>query len=598
MMKTTKIKSLAAVAAVVTLALVLATGGWARAGEIGARLTETMASTAPDEAMPVIIRLNNTVDVETGHASQKAASRLSALLKDNAHTSQGLLRATLRAKGIQEMLSLWIINGIAVRLTPEQILEFAGHPDVASIVLDDTIYAPIDPETELTMSSGSAWDNLGAIQAPAMRAAGIDGSGVVVATMDSGVDADHPDLTASWRGGGNSWFDPHGEHSTPYDSTGHGTAVMGVLAGGSAIGVAPGAKWIAVKLFSDSGTASYSDIHLGYQWLLDPDGLPDTADAPHVINNSWGLSGAEGQCITEFQQDVQTLKAAGIAMVFSGGNGGPYASSNTSPANYPESFAVGAVDQTGTIAVFSGRGPSACGGLFPEVSAPGVDVNTANKYGGYGAVTGTSIAAPHAAGAMALLKDAYPGAPVVEMEDALMQSAVDLGEPLEDNASGYGLVQAAAAGTFLSNPPGCADSDNDGYFSTDGCGTLEDCDDDNVDRNPSASDIKNDGIDQNCNGYDLTIDIVSAVYLAADQKLTVEATSDLGKDAALELVGYGSMGWNRKKSLWSISVRNVPQDPGNIAVGGVEGYTASATTLDAGGGGSGGGGNYGKGKKK
>jgi bacillopeptidase F len=102
--------------------------------------------------------------------------------------------------------------------------------------------------------------------------------------MDTGVDYLHPDLADKWRGGANSWYDPNGEHATPYDANGHGTGVMGILvggtAGGTAIGVAPGAQWIAVKLFDDTGEASESDIHLGLQWFLDPDGNPDTDDVP------------------------------------------------------------------------------------------------------------------------------------------------------------------------------------------------------------------------------------------------------------------------------------------------------------------------------
>jgi bacillopeptidase F len=111
--------------------------------------------------------------------------------------------------------------------------------------------------------------------------------------MDTGVDALHPDLAAKWRGGGNSWYDPHGEHATtPYDPTGHGTQTMAIMvggaAGGTAIGMAPDASWIAVKMYNDAGEATYSDIHLAFQWLLDPDGDLNTVDAPDVVNASWG----------------------------------------------------------------------------------------------------------------------------------------------------------------------------------------------------------------------------------------------------------------------------------------------------------------------
>ena len=148
---------------------------------------------------------------------------------------------------------------------------------------------------------------------------------------------------------------------------------------------------------------------------------------------------------------------------------------------------------------------------------------------------------------------------------------------------------------MLTNPAGCEDNDNDGYFSGAGCGTPVDCDDADSAISPSAAEIKHDGVDQDCNGYDLTIEITSAVYLAADDKLSVTATSDLGVNAGLELVGYGAMKWDRKKTVWKIDVRSAGGDPGRVVVRGIEGSQSVTTTVDSGGGGKPGGG---KGKNK
>ena len=185
--------------------------------------------------------------------------------------------------------------------------------------------------------------------------------------------------------------------------------------------------------------------------MLDPDGNPGTDDAPDVVNNSWGLS-AGNACLAEFEPDVAALKAAGIAVVFAAGNDGPASASSASPANYDGSFSVGAVDNTDTIEFSSSRGPSACAGsLFPSVTAPGVGIRTSDlTFGGvipdaYATVSGTSFAAPHVAGAMALLLSAFPGTAVADLEAAIARSAVDLGAAGPDNVYGNGLVDVAAA---------------------------------------------------------------------------------------------------------------------------------------------------------
>ena len=256
-------------------------------------------------------------------------------------------------------------------------------------------------------------------------------AGAVVASLDSGVDNRHPDLAASWRGGTNSWFDPHGQHAVPADVSGHGTQAMGIMVGGSAggttVGVAPGAKWIAAKIFDDAGLTTESAVHRALQWVIDPDGNPATDDAPDVVNNSWDIS-AEDTCNSVFQGDIDALRAADIAVVFSAGNYGPGASTSVSPANTHNVLSVGAVDDNQQVALFSSRGPSACDDeLFPKLAAPGVGVMTTDlSFGGmplYVLVEGTSFAAPHVSGAIALMRGAAPFASVDEIETALKATA-------------------------------------------------------------------------------------------------------------------------------------------------------------------------------
>jgi bacillopeptidase F len=485
---------------------------------------------------------------------------------------------------------LWIFNGIAVTLRADDVDDLAKQPGVKSVRLDGVIS---QPQPLAAAAAAPEW-NLEIISAPSLWAMGYRGAGVVVAGMDSGVDAAHQDLASRWRGGGNSWFDPNGEHAAPYDASGHGTKTMGVIvggeAGGSSIGVAPDATWIAVKVFNDLGKASYSAIHQGFQWLLDPDDDPGTDDLPDVVNNSWGFDTLTGQCFSEFQPDVQLLKAAGVAVVFSSGNMGPNGYTSISPANYPGSYAVGGIDESRAIVDSSSRGPSACNGdIYPEIVAPGVNVRTADlTFGGlfpdsYTSMSGTSVAAPHVSGAMALLLSAYPELTVDELESSLAQSAVDLGSLGWDNAYGNGLVDVAAAYDLIQSGIGiCADVDGDLFPGASGCGSVQDCNDGDPGVYPGAVEVRHDGIDQDCNGYDLTIEIPRADYRLERDGIIVWATSGLEADALLQVdvpgVGVQPMTWSMGRQLWKKVIKDAslqgydPDAPGaEVTVSGHEG---------------------------
>ncbi|MGE5620355.1 MAG: S8 family serine peptidase, partial [Sphingomonadaceae bacterium] len=409
----------------------------------------------PADTLSVIVTLKDQADLRglgTLHRSARVRGVVDRL-RTRASTAQRPLVASLDQKRREghsvTAVPFWVFNGFALTASKAVIMELAMRPEVATITANETIPAPS------AVAAAPAEPNLTRINAPALWDLGYRGQGVVVANLDTGVDLSHPDLAARWRGGTNSWFDPNGEHpDVPTDLNGHGTWTMGIMvggdAGGSAIGVAPGATWIAAKIFNDAGTATTAGIHAAFQWLLDPDGDPSTSDAPHVVNNSWTFESPG--CNLEFQLDLQALRAAGILPIFSAGNFGPGTNTSASPANNPEAFAVGATDDWDGIYYNSSAGPSACGdadALFPELVAPGVDVLTTDRFGAYYSGTGTSLAAPHAAGAVALLLSAYPGLSVADQERALTGAALDLGPTGPDDTFGHGRLDVLAAYQFL-----------------------------------------------------------------------------------------------------------------------------------------------------
>lgn len=142
-------------------------------------------------------------------------------LKDQSAKSRKGVMAFLKGKAIQ-VAPLWITNGLAVTASKAVIEALAAQPGIDSIRLDGQILTSDAAAYSSAYTGAPEW-NLDAIGAPQLWNLGHTGSGRVVALMDTGVDANHDDLAPRWRGGSNSWFDPNGEHATPYDGDGHGT---------------------------------------------------------------------------------------------------------------------------------------------------------------------------------------------------------------------------------------------------------------------------------------------------------------------------------------------------------------------------------------
>jgi subtilisin family serine protease len=423
---------------------------------IGAARTHAVPG-GPAAQVSVIVTLRAQPDLN--NVSGTRADRLRTVIQRAQATADREQRPFLaqiegwkHAGLVTSVTPYWIFDGFAITAAPEVVTALEHNPAVASVTPDGTM-------TAATMTAPAAaaeeW-NVARVDAPALWSLGRTGQGIVVASLDTGVDVTHPDLAGGWRGGSDSWYDPFGQHpSTPVDLSGHGTQVMGVMVGGSAggtsIGVAPGATWIAARIYNDRGKGTASATHLAFQWLLDPDHDPTTADAPQVVDNSWTYGSG---CNLEFAADIQALRAAGIVPVFAAGNGGLVG--GNSPANNPGALAVGATTSSDTIASFSNLGPSACGEpstTFPELAAPGVSIRTTDLAGGYTTQDGTSLAAPQVAGVLALLLGAQPDLSVFEQEAALEQGAVDLGAPGADNTFGAGRLDALGAYNVVTTTP-------------------------------------------------------------------------------------------------------------------------------------------------
>ncbi|BCN29308.1 S8 family serine peptidase [Anaeromicropila herbilytica] len=390
-------------------------------------------------------------------------------LKDNAeNTQQKLLKYITQEKSkgsVEEYTPYYIINAVYIKAQKDVIRNMAYMDEVEKIYKNKIVKLDEPKVSKVKIQAnenGVEW-NVEKVKADEVWDLGIDGTGVVVGTIDTGATWTHPALQAKWRGynpndpdhpnATGNWYDPINNSALPVDepSIPHGTHVLGTILGqekdgSNKIGVAPGAKWIAAKAFTADG-GSDNNILSGAQWMLAPGG--DASAAPDVINNSWG----GGTGLDEwFRPMVTAWVAAGIIPVFASGNqknGGAPVGSVSSPANYPESFAVGATDINNQRGDFSQRGPGPYHNLKPDVSAPGVNIRSSVPGGYESGWDGTSMATPAVVGTIALILSANHSLSIEEVESLLKDTAVHL-EDTDDagypnNGYGYGLIDAFEA---------------------------------------------------------------------------------------------------------------------------------------------------------
>jgi subtilisin family serine protease len=345
-------------------------------------------------------------------------------LTETAEKSLATVAGELDAAGVGYE-SYPIANAVLVKDATESLaLDLAANQAVAEVhdTPDVGLVEPVQPEPTTpavrTAASEVEW-GLDYIDAPAAWELGATGAGITVSNLDSGVQFDHPALVGTYRGaaaGGTfehdyNWFSTRADcGDAPCDDNGHGTHTMGTMVGddgaGNQVGVAPDAQWIATDGCCES-TGFETLLESGW-WLLAPTDLagehPDVSKRPHVVNNSWGSS-AEGAHSDFFTAIDEAWTAAGIFSVWSAGNSSPSAACDTvsSPGAHPDAYSVGAFASNGVLGAFSRKGEGEGGGIKPEISAPGVSVRSAWPGNGYNTISGTSMAAPHVAGAVAAL---------------------------------------------------------------------------------------------------------------------------------------------------------------------------------------------------
>ncbi len=455
-----------------------------------------LAVAAPPPArVPVLVVLREQVplaELEELAARPGGRARAIARLRALARREQAAFLAALgevadRAE-FAGVRPLWIVNAVALEAGPALRAFIAARPEVERVVPDPPreVFFPADggPVPGPIDRPVPAW-GVARVGAPeAWRSFGIDGTGVLVAVVDTGVAYDHPDLLDRvWvnpgedldgdgvvmdpddRNGvdddGNGFVDDlcgwdfDDRDADPYDRlSGHGTHVAGIIAGtghgGTATGVAPGARLLPVRVGHFASQAS--TVWEGLQYAAE--------NGARVINLSMGWRHAWHPDRAAWRRVAEAVRATGALLVAAAGNDGwGRAPDNVrTPADVPGVLAVGATRPGDAVAFFSSRGPVTWqdvppwrdwpfppGLVKPDVAAPGVDVPSTWSGGGYVLLSGTSMAAPHVAGAAALVLDANPALGPGEVARVLEETALDLGSPGKDDDSGAGRVDAFAA---------------------------------------------------------------------------------------------------------------------------------------------------------
>lgn len=362
-----------------------------------------------------------------------------SILKDHADVVQAdvisVLKKTATRGKNHELAQLWISNELIVRNIDKEMVEILrDHPDVASleaewfIKLDDVIentYFATQNNTILSNQWGI--DNVGA---PLVWYDGNRGIGAVVGVIDTGARATHVALRYTYRGnqpGQNhnyNWFAPNGENE-PSDTNGHGTHVIGSASGTEGIGVAPGSSWITCRGCASTGCSNFDLTQCG-NWMACPTNTvgshADCSKAPNIVNNSWG----GGSNNPWYDAIITAWRNIDIVPIFSAGNAGFTCQTLISPGDRPLAISIGATLANNQRSGLSSIGPTVDGRINPFIVAPGTEIVSASHLDdtSYQALSGTSMAAPHVSGVVALLFSRNRNLTVFQIIAALQAGAI------------------------------------------------------------------------------------------------------------------------------------------------------------------------------
>ncbi|UYQ65236.1 S8 family serine peptidase [Streptomyces peucetius] len=367
---------------------------------------------------------------------------------DDAHTSALPLIATYRGdtarsapavpRGAKRALVLDAVDGVALKADKKQATAFwADVTDSRSRSASGLKKLWLDRKVEATLDRSTHQ-----VGADLVWASGYDGKGTKVAVLDTGADTGHPDLRGRVTATENFT-----DSATAGDRQGHGTHTISTVGGSGAAsdgrnkGVAPGAELISGKVLNDSGSGAASWIIAGMQWAVE-----QQAD---VVSMSLG-SAAPTDCTDPMSTAAEELaQNKGTLFVVAAGNTGPSLNTVSSPGCAPSVLTVGAVDRDDSTAPFSSRGPAPVPHtLKPEIAAPGVAISAASAGGrgvyAYRSMSGTSMAAPHVAGAAAVVKQRHPDWTAQQIKAALVSSA-KASVPGDVRETGGGRLDVQAA---------------------------------------------------------------------------------------------------------------------------------------------------------